>query len=541
MADGAQSIESQAAVADYDVVVVGAGLGGIYALHRFRAQGLRVLGLEGAAGVGGVWFHNRYPGARVDVDSLDYCYYFSPEIFREWTWSERFATQPELLRYLNFVADRLELKPLIQFETWLSAAQWHPERAEWELTTSTGTRCRTRFLVMATGNLSAARKPNFAGLDDYQGEWVQTSHWPDRDIPFVGRRIAVIGTGSSGVQSIPVIAEQAEHLYVFQRSPNYSVPAWNGPVDQAVYADLRSRVPEARKAMFATAGATNFMVPSPPFAEFDEAGAQARLEWQWGKGGHGMSYLFSDQGRDRDTNTVVAEFVRSKIRGIVKDPALAEKLCPYDHPIGSRRLCLDTGYYETFNRPNVTLVDVREDPIERITKTGIKTRDGSYDVDLIVFALGFHPFTGAWDRIEIRNAKGAGPTDHWKAGPKTLLGLMTTGFPNFFFLSGPGSPSVLANLFLMNEYHVDWVGELIAHMDRAGYRTVEPTDDAQEKWSAHVAEVAAPTLRLRTLNYMVHRNPDGSGVFIPYIGGFMRYAEQADAIAASGYEGFAFN
>ncbi len=525
---------------DLDVVVVGAGMGGIYAVHRFREQGLKVLGLEGASGVGGVWFHNRYPGARVDVDSTDYCFYFSPEIFREWTWSERYAAQPELLRYLNFVADRLALKPLFRFETWLTAAEWHPERAQWDLTTSTGDRYRTRFLVMATGNLSAARKPAFAGLEDYQGEWVQTSHWPDREIPFAGRRIAVIGTGSSGVQSIPVMAEEAEQLYVFQRSPNFTVPAQNGPVDMELLERLRGRVLETRKEMFATVGASNIMLTAPPLADLDDAAADERLEWQWGRGGHGMSYLFSDQGRSRDTNTRVAEFVRSKIRGIVKDPELAEKLSPRDHPIGSRRLCLDIGYYETFNRPNVTLVDVKDDPIERITTTGIATRERSFDVDLIVFALGFHPFTGAWDRIDIRNEKGERPTDHWQQGPKTLLGLMTTGFPNIFFLTGPGSPSVLANLFLMNEYHVDYVGELIAHMDRNGYRAVEPTEAAQERWGEHVAEVAAPTLRLQTINYMVHRNPDGSGVFIPYIGGFGRYAKQADEIAAKGYEGFVF-
>ncbi len=526
----------------YDVVVVGAGMGGIYALHRFREQGLKVLGLEGAPGVGGVWFHNRYPGARVDLESVDYCYYFSPEIFNEWTWSERYAGQPELLRYLNFVTDRLDLRPLIRFETWLSAAEWHPGRAEWDLTTSTGGHFRTRFLVMATGNLSAARRPDFAGLDDYQGEWVQTSHWPDRDVALAGRRIAVIGTGSSAVQSIPKIAEQAEQLFVFQRSPNYSVPACNGPADLNRLAEIRARVPEVRQELFATVGASNVMLPSAPMSDYDEAAIAAKLEKQWNNGGHGMSYLFADQGRNEESNHKVAEFVRNKIRAIVRDPATAEALCPQDHAIGTRRLCVDTDYYATYNRDNVTLVDVRDDPIERISETGIVTRAGRrFDVDLIVFALGFHPFTGAWNRIDIRNEKGERPTDHWAEGPKTLLGLMTRGFPNFFFLTGPGSPSVLANLFLMNEYHVDWVGDLIAHMDGVGARRVEPEAEAQANWSAHVAEVAGPTIRLRTKNYMVHRNADGSGVFIPYIGGFKRYAEQADAVAASGYDGFALS
>ena len=538
MLDAVSPVAAAGGVEDFDVIVVGAGIGGIYALHRFREQGLKVLGVEGASGVGGVWFHNRYPGARVDVDSTDYCYYFSPEIYREWRWSERFATQPELLRYLNFVADRLEIKPLIRFETWVTDAQWLPDAVQWEVTTSTGGRFRTRFLVMATGNLSAARKPQFPGLDDYRGEWVQTSHWPDRKIAFEGCRVAVIGTGSSGVQAIPVIAEQAEHLYVFQRSPNFSVPARNGPIAAALYEDIRARVPEVREELFASIGASNVMKPSPPYAHYDEPAALQRLEEQWNAGGHGMAYLFSDQGTNAETNAAVSEFVRGKVRAIVHDPEVAEMLSPRDHPIGSRRLCLDTDYFTTFNRPNVTLIDVASDPIERITSTGIATRTRAFDVDLIVFALGFHAFTGAWKRIDIRNEAGEHPTDSWAQGPQTLLGLMTAGFPNFFFLTGPGSPSVLANLFLMNEYHVDWVADAIAHMDRNGLRTIEPAQDAQSAWTAHVAEVAAPMLRLRTSNYMVHVTQDGKHVFMPYIGGFFRYAQQADRMAAEGYDGF---
>jgi cation diffusion facilitator CzcD-associated flavoprotein CzcO len=536
--DVIHSAEGAANLEDYDAIVVGAGIGGIYALHRFRSQGLKVLGLESADGVGGVWYHNRYPGARVDIDSTDYCYYFSPEIYREWRWSERFATQPELLRYLNFVADRLDIKPLIKFGSSVTAAQWVSETARWEVTTSTGRHFRSRFLVMATGNLSAARKPPFPGLDDYQGEWVQTSHWPDRDVAFEGRRVAVIGTGSSSVQAVPMIAEQAEHLYVFQRSPNFSVPARNGPINAALYDDIKLRVSEVRSELFASIGASNVMKPSPPLSEFNEVAARQRLENQWEAGGHGMAYLFGDQGTNAGTNELIAEFVRGKIRAMVHDQKLAEKLSPRDHPIGSRRLCLDTDYFASFNRPNVTLVDVAADPIERITGSGIATRDHAYDVDLIVFALGFHAFTGAWDRIDIRNEKGKHPTDDWKQGPKTLLGLMTEGFPNFFFLTGPGSPSVLANLFLMNEYHADWVADMIAYMDRKGLSTVEPGEEAQSAWTAHVAEVASPMLRRRVTNYMVQRTDDGEEVFIPYIGGFNRYAEQADDIAARDYDGF---
>jgi cation diffusion facilitator CzcD-associated flavoprotein CzcO len=522
----------------YDVVVAGAGIGGIYALHRFREQGLKVLGLEGAAGVGGVWFHNRYPGARVDIDSADYCYHFSAEIYNEWKWSERYATQSELLRYLNFVADRLDIKPLVQFETWLTAANWHPDRAQWDIETSAGgATISTRFLVMATGNLSAARTPAFEGLDDFEGEWAQTAHWPEREVAIAGRRIAVIGTGSSGVQAIPKLADEAEHLYVLQRSPNFSVPARSEPIDHS-NAQAEIDVAARRKELFDTIGASKVMLFGKPLAYYDEDARQQQLQQQWDRGGHGMAYLFADQGRDAATNQVVADFVRSRIRGIIDDADTAETLSPRDHPIGSRRLCLDTDYYETFNRSNVSLIDLTKDPIERITRTGIKLRDNALDVDLIVFALGFHAFTGAIDNVKISNAKGEHPTDKWSHGPKTLLGLMTAGFPNFFFLTGPGSPSVLANLFLMNEYHVDWVADCIAYLDRKGLKTIEPTEAAQEAWTAHVAEVAAPTLRLRTPNYMVHRHVDGSGVFIPYIGGFNRYVVQADDLAAREYDGF---
>ena len=400
------------AVEEYDVVVVGAGMGGIYALHRYREQGLKVLGLEGAPGVGGVWFHNRYPGARVDLESIDYCYYFSSEIFNEWRWTERYASQPELLRYLNVrhPGPARSAQRLIQFETWLTAAEWHPERAQWDLGTSTGGEIRTRFLVMATGNLSAARTPAFPGLNHYKGEWVRTSHWPDRDVKIAGRKVAVIGTGSSGVQSIPVIAEAAEHLTVFQRSPNYSVPACNRAADEERLNEIRARVPEVRKELFATVGASNVMLPSAPMADYDDAEIEAKLEKQWNSGGHGMSYLFADQGRNQETNDKVAEFVRSKIRSIVKNPEWAEKLSPRDHGLGTRRLCVDTDYYATFNRDNVTLVDVRDNPIARITETGIELEDGErYDVDLIVFALGFHPFTGALgpDRYPQREGRAA--------------------------------------------------------------------------------------------------------------------------------------
>jgi cation diffusion facilitator CzcD-associated flavoprotein CzcO len=526
----------------FDVIVTGAGIGGLYALHRFKSQGLSVLGLESAKSVGGVWFHNRYPGARVDVESVDYCYHFSPELYRDWRWSERYAAQPELLRYFNHVADKFGLRRHILFETPLKAAKWDQAAARYHVETATGQNFTCRFLVMATGNLSAARKPDFPGLASFKGEWVQTSHWPEHEVQIAGRRIAVIGTGSSGVQAIPVLAAQAEHLHVFQRSPNFSVPAQNGPLDEQNFARAAQDVAGRRNYLLTTRAAitSNLGIPLPLNA-YSQAEQQDRLERQWALGGQGMNRVFADQGTTQAVNDVVAEFVRGKIRQIVKDPVIAERLCPYDHPIGSRRLCVDTNYYATYNRDNVSLIDIAADPIECMTETGIQTRDAHYEVDLIVFAIGFNAFRGALDQVDIRNEAGQTPTTQWNRGPRTMLGLMTTGFPNLFLLTGPGSPSVLANLVIMNEEHVNWVADLIGYMDKHGLTSVEPEPGAQQQWGEEVAAAAARLLRLGVKNYMVHVNPDdGSRVFIPYVGGLDRYVQICRDIAAKNYEGFTF-
>lgn len=526
-----------------DVIVVGAGIGGIYALHRLRQQGLLVMGLESATGVGGVWFHNRYPGARVDVESCEYCYHFSAELYGAWRWTERYAAQPELLRYFNFVVDHLALRPLIRFDTPLKSARWHPEEARYHVLTATGEAFTCRFLVMATGNLSAARTPDFAGLASFEGEWVQTSHWPDGEVELAGRRIAVIGTGSSGVQTIPVVAEVAEHVTVFQRSPNYSVPAHNGPADEVRFATIAADVPATRNALLATrAGNSSGVPPFLSYAEFTEEERWARMEQQWAYGGQGMNRVFTDQGTDTAVNEVVSNFVRGKIREIVRDPETAEKLCPSDHPIGSRRLCVDTNYYATYNRDNVTLVDIGADPIERITPKGIRTASGKeYGLDLIIFALGFNAFRGAMDAVDIRNEKGETPTGRWNRGPRTFLGLMTEGFPNFFFMTGPGSPSVLSNLVLMNEEHANFVSNLIAYMDEHGYDRAVPSAEAVDGWGETVAAAASKLLRLGVKNYMVHVNEDdGSRVFMPFTGGVNGYLAHVQEIVANGYSGLAF-
>lgn len=524
----------------YDVAVVGAGVGGIYAVHRFARQGLSVLGLEGAGGVGGVWYHNRYPGARVDVDSVDYSYHFSPEIADKWRWEERYATQAHLLEYLGMVADSLGVNRHVRFGTELVSGRWDAGAARWELGFSTGERATARFVVMATGNLSESRRPAFEGLDRFGGEWVLTSHWPQHPVAIDGRRVAVVGTGSSGVQAATAIADRAAHLFVFQRSANYSVPARNRPLAEDEQCP-GERILEEREDLLSSYPAGTRIVRAPyPRSHYTEAEQRQLLEAQWERGGQGMNAVFADQAVDPVTNGVVSEFVRDKIRATVADPAIAETLCPR-YPIGTKRLILDTGYYEIFNRDNVILVDVRADPIVGITGSGIVAGAATYEVDLIVFALGFHAFRGVLDRVDLRNDEGRRPTDAWGRGPRTVLGLMTCGFPNVFLPTGPGSPSVLANMILLNEFHVDWIADCIARMDQQGRRAVEPTLDAEEAWTAHVAELSAPLLRRQIDNYMVHVNSDdGSRVFMPYAAGLDRYVAEARAEAAAGYPSFRF-
>lgn len=522
-----------------DAIVVGAGFGGLYGVHRLREQGLGVLGIEGASGVGGVWYHNAYPGARVDVESFDYCYYFSESLYREWKWSEKYATQPELLRYLNHVADRFDIRRHFVFDAWVTEAVWHPDEARYYVVTSTGLRATCRFLVMATGQLSAARTPEFEGLADFRGQWVQTSHWPREAVPLEGRRIGVIGTGSSGVQTIPVVAKVARHLVVFQRSPNFSIPAWNGPIEETLWTQVCADVRAERERLLQTRSCGH-MEPAPFAArDFTPAEQRARLEAIWRKGGQHFQVVFSDQALDPASNQIVADFVRDKIRAVVTDPAVADKLCPTDHPIATRRLCVDTDYYATFNRDNVTLEDVRANPIRRFTPTGIELADGTHhELDLVILALGFHAFTAPLVNAGIRNEKGEQPGHTWARGPRTLLGMTTEGFPNLFFPTGPGSPSVLANMTVQNEYCMDWIADCIAYLDQHGYATIEPTAEAVDAWTAHVAEVSEKLLRRQVNNYMTHVNADGSRVFIPYIGGMDRYVQQANAIAAHGYRGF---
>jgi cation diffusion facilitator CzcD-associated flavoprotein CzcO len=524
---------------EYDVVVVGAGVGGIYGVHRMKSAGLRVLGIEAAPDFGGVWYHNAYPGARVDVDSLDYCYYFSSEIWDSWSWRERYAAQPELYAYLNYVADRYNVRSSYLFRTKLTSARWDESSRRYLITLDPGEPITARFLVMATGNLSEPRLAAFPGIERFRGEVLRTSRWPIEGADLTGLDIGIIGTGSSGVQAVPMLARQARHLFVFQRSAHYAVPAQNRPVEELEQKELGARLAEEREYLLTYTSGTHMPLPTKPLAAYTKAEHLEMLERQWEFGGQAINALFTDQGTDRSSNDVVANFVRSKIRQKVKGPRLAEKLCPR-YPIGTRRLALDIGYYETFNEAGTTLVDLLEEPIAEFTETGIRTKDKDYHLDVIVLAIGFTAFTGALDQAHIYNGEGHSPTDGWKRGPRTLLGVMTTGFPNLFFPTGPGSPSVLANMILQNEFCMDWITECISYIDQKGFSAIEPTLPAEDAWTAHVAECAEHLLRRQEDQYMVHVNrDDGSRIFIPYTGGLPRYVEQARRIAADGYAGFA--
>ncbi|MBM7417360.1 MULTISPECIES: NAD(P)/FAD-dependent oxidoreductase [Nocardiaceae] len=522
-----------------DAVVIGAGIGGLYAVRRLAADGLSVLGFDSASDVGGVWRHNGYPGARVDIEAYYYSF-FDPEIYPEWKWSMRYPPQGELLAYLQHYADHYGLRQFFRFSTRVQEMQWQAENNRWQVRTDTGDTVFARHVVMATGQLSKSRQLPFAGVEDFQGQWLETSHWPDEPVDLTGKRVAVIGTGSSGAQVIAAIAGQVESLHVFQRTPNYVVPSQNSPMDQDRYRQLGENLGELWEQVMGTGVAYLAPTTDTPASAMTPEQQQQRLEDQWAFGGLSMTFAFPDQKTDWKTNDLVSNFVRSKIRSAVSDPALADKLEPRDYPIGTRRLVVCNGYYEAFNQDNVHLVDLRTDSIRRVTATGIETSEGFHEVDVIISALGFDAFTGALDAIDIRNAEGKKPTDGWERGPHAYLGLMVHGFPNLYVLTGPGSPSVLVNFNVHNVYHVDYVANLIAYMDRHGHASVDATLDAQDEWHVRTQEAADGLLRKQVKNYMVHVNDDGSRVFIPYSGGWSTYVGIADKIAEEGYTGFTF-
>lgn len=521
-----------------DVIIVGAGFGGLYAIHRLRADGLSVLCLEAADDVGGVWYHNRYPGARCDVESVDYSYSFSPELQQEWNWTERYAGQPEILAYLRHVAERFDLRRDILFNSRVTVARRDDETGLWDVTTATGEACRARFLVMATGALSAPKTPDLAGLDSFAGPIYRTSGWPAEPPDFAGKTVGVFGTGSTGVQCIPEIAREAERLFVFQRTPSYSLPAGNGPIDPAGYAGIKARYPDYRAELRRSRAG----IPAPTSGEagtdFSREEKRARWDACW-QAGRGMPSHFIDTMRPGATNDECCDYLRDKIRAIVDDPATAEALCPKDYPFGARRICLDTGYFETYNRGNVTLVDLKAAPFESFTAGGARAGGREYPLDAVVLAIGFDAFTGPLQRIDIRNGRGERLADRWADGPGTYMGFMTAGFPNMFILTGPGSPSVLTNVVMMLEHDVDWVADCIGFLDRRGFSRIEASDAAQAAWMEHVAEQAAGTLYMNHNSWYMGSNiPGKRRMFLAYTGGYAGFAERAAAVAADGYRGF---
>jgi len=523
----------------FDAIVVGAGFAGMYALHKLRGQGLRVAVLEAGTGVGGTWFWNRYPGARVDIESRDYGYSFDPELEREWRWSERYSAQPELLRYLNHVADRYDLRRDIRFETRVTAARFDERGARWNLTTERGESFSARFVVMATGCLSEPKEIVFPGADDFSGEVYRTFDYPEEGVDFTGKRVAVIGTGSSGIQTITAIAPECEHLTVFQRTPNYSVPANNRPLGTGEQREWDAE----RDAYRARAKAEPLAFwNDPPERSAFEVTPEERLqefERRWEFGGFRVGGPFTDTGVDLAANKVLADYAADKIRSIVRDPAIADRLTPKTYPFGTKRLCVDTGYYEVYNRDNVTLVDLRATPIERITATGIETTEREYQVDAIVYALGFDAMTGTLAKLDIRGRGGLTLREKWADGPVTQLGLMIAGFPNLFTVTGPGSPSVLTNMVMSIEQHVEWIAEAIAWLDAHGRTTMEATPEAEADWVAHVAEVAHQTLYPLADSWYMGANVEGKPrVFLPYVGGFPAYVEACNDAAAEGYRAF---
>ncbi len=529
----------------FDAIVVGGGLGGLYALHRLRRLGLKAKAFEAGSGVGGTWFWNRYPGARCDVESLEYSYAFDNDLQQEWHWPERYGNQSEILQYINHVADRFDLRKDVQLNTRVTAADFDRGRNIWTVKTDKGDVVTAPFCIMATGNLSTPRVPDFKGIERFKGKWYHTGLWPHEGVDFTGLRVGAIGTGSSGVQMIPIVARQAKHLHVFQRTANFSLPARNGPMDLEIEARHKAEYTDRRAAAYDTPfGIAGFPPPTKSALDATPEEREAQYEAKWAEGGS-ISFLYSytDILVNKASNDTASEFVRNKIRGIVKDPVTAELLAPKDHPIGTKRLCLDTNYYETYNRDNVTLVNARATPIEEITENGLRTADGTeYEFDAIVFATGFDAMTGALKEIDIRVGNGPALAEKWEGGPTTYLGLMVAGFPNMFTITGPGSPSVKTQMIVAIEQHMDWIADCLGTMRQRGMARIEPTPDAERDWVQHVNDVADSTLYPLANSWYVGANiPGKPRVFMPYVGGFAGYKKKCDAVAANGYEGFSMS
>ena len=526
---------------DVDVVVVGAGFSGLYLLYRLRKAGFSTRVFERGGDVGGTWYWNRYPGARCDVESLQYSYSFDEQLQQEWHWPEKFSAQPDILAYANHVADRFNLKKDIEFNIEVKASWFDENLKTWKITTNTGEEINAQYFIMATGCISTTQIPNIKGLSDYVGNTFHTGDWPHEEVDFSGQSIAVIGTGSSGIQSIPVLAKQAKKLTVFQRTPNYSIPSQNEPMTKKYERSWKDVYSERRKEMRYSAHGSLKDLNDVPALSVDEDQRQELYTKRWAIGGTGFLGSFNDLLTNADANYTAAEYVRQQIQRVVKDKETAEILCPRSYPIGTKRICIDTGYFETYNRENVRLVDISKKHIQRLVTDGIIVDDQLYAFDSIIFATGFDAMTGSIFNVDIKGRDGLALKEKWNAGPKTYLGLMSASFPNLFMITGPGSPSVKSNMIMSIEQHVDLVIETLLSMRRKGLSVVEPELEAENKWVDHVQEVANKTLFPQANSWYMGANiPGKPRLFMPYIGGVGAYREICEEIVANNYRGFKF-
>ncbi|WP_369139764.1 flavin-containing monooxygenase [Modestobacter versicolor] len=523
-----------------DVVIVGAGLAGLYMLHRVRGLGLSVRVYEAGGDVGGTWWWNRYPGARCDVPSLEYSYSFDPELEQEWEWTERYAAQPEILRYVQHVADRHDLRRDITFGTRVESLVHQDDTGRWLVTTDSGEQASATWVVTAAGCLSAPKPPEFDGIGSFGGRVLSTSSWPHEDVDVTGLRVGVVGTGSSGIQVVPRLAEQARSLTVFQRTPNYTVPARNAPLDPEDQRAWKARYREHRAAALQTR--TGILVERGTTRALEASAEEraARFEACWQAGAFACyTASYTDVVTDLAANETVAEHLRGKIREAVRDPQLAEDLTPRDHPFGTKRVCLDSGWYETLDRDDVTLVNLRRTPVVEVTARGVRTTEREHELDVLVLATGFDAVTGPLLRMDVRGRGGVSLRDAWSAGPRSYLGLQVAGFPNLFTVTGPGSPSIISNVIVSIEQHVDWIAECLRYLRDAGIDSIEPHPDAEAEWVQHVQDVAAATLYPRAASWFTGANVPGKPrVFLPYLGGVPVYRQKCEQVVAAGYQGF---
>jgi len=529
---------------DFDTVVIGAGFAGLYSIYKLRSLGFTFRVFERGDDVGGTWYWNRYPGARCDSESVEYSFSFSEEVQQEWTWSERYSGQPEILRYINHVADRFDLRREIQFNTTVTSAKYDEAKNCWEVRTDKGDEVTARFLITATGCLSVPQIPDYRGLSDFKGQKYHTGNWPKEGVDLKGKRVAVMGTGSTGIQAITAIAKEAGHLVVLQRTPNFSLPAQNALLKPEEIREVKATYAAIRKRARMSASGNVYLGDSMGKTSALDASPEERereFERRWQIGGARLVVAYKDIGTDETANGTAAEFVRKKIRQIVKDPKVAESLCPTTYPIGAKRICLDSGYFETFNRDNVTLVDLKKTPIMEFTPTGFLTTEGEFQLDCVVFATGFDAITGPLLAMGIMGAGGRKLSEKWQAGPRTYLGLITAGFPNLFMITGPGSPGVLSTVTCSIEQHVEWIADCLTYMRDRGYTTIDTDLQTEDAWVNHVNDLADATLHVKANSWYLGANVPGKPrVFMPYIGGVGAYRKECEEIVADSYRGFNF-